>query len=662
MSYYDTLFQNIRFYLHINCFTDKICWYDGWLRLLANTIKIENLKLIHISIRTFEFRIFNEGTMNCSQKIFLILLLFTSSIFSQWTNQNLVPEGNHLWSTFFINDNTGWIAGSEGLIKKTSNGGIDWALQNSGTKLTLKSIQFINPTSGWLIGENGLILKSTDGGQTWVQQNSNTSESLNDLHFYNLNTGYIVGTNGIILKTTDGGSNWSNQVSGISNTLYSVDFIDDLLGYAVGENRLFLKTTDGGTNWEIKNLSLSGVPIINCVEFINSQVGWIGFGFDKYSSNIMKTTDGGESWSSTAFAPVSAENSENHLQMENPLDVQVGIRSIYFKDSNNGYAVGGTYDGWNRCIYTTTNGGNTWQSKYSYSEQTGLLSVRVNEAGEGFAVGYSGVIYRTNDGGSSWSQLLSGNNNLYYSGDCLTSVFMVNENIGWAGGYRKGIWYYPILMKTTDGGKIWETNKEFSNDFISAEANIYFLNESIGWVNFYDRSSYKTTDGGESWVSCGNAGNQKYFINQDTGWGTYEPLGIFKSTDGGSTWVQKSSVSSRSIFFPDVNNGWAVGIGGSILKSTDQGENWFAQTSGTSSNLNSIDLYNDNIGMCVGNTGTILMTTNGGDSWISQNASQQQLNLIQLYLQMLILCGLQELMALYLTPLIWDTIGKPITV
>ena len=71
--------------------------------------------------------------------------------------------------------------------------------------------------------------------------------------------------------------------------------------------------------------------------------------------------------------------------------------------------------------------------------------------------------------------------------------------------------------------------------------------------------------------------------------------GIYKSTDSGITWVQKSSVSSSSVYFSDINIGWAVGEGGSILKSTDGGETWVAKTSGTTNNLNCIKFYDLNV-------------------------------------------------------------------
>ena len=556
-----------------------------------------------------------------------LFVLLTCQTQAQWSNQNIVPEGNNLWSTFFVDDNIGWIAGSDGFIKKTTNAGIDWVEQNSGTNLTLKSVQFINPNTGWICGEAGLIIKTTDGGQNWIEMSSGTIELLTDLFFYDVNIGYAVGFNETIVKTTNGGLNWVTQQSGSTYDIYSVDFVNSLIGFASGgrDSSNFLKTTDGGETWAQQTLLLGALnsPILNCVEFMDDNIGWVGSEgqFPNHSGNISKTTDGGETWfSKILYRPVSSEGSALHNEEDNPLDYQRGIRSIYFKDSNNGYAVGGSLNGWWRSIFVTTDAGETWQQKYSYSEQTGLLSVFVNSNGIGWAVGYHGVIYKTNNDGSSWAQILSGTQ-VGYTGDWISSVFMINDSIGWAAGYRKGIRYYPIILKTTTGGKIWETNSEFSISFDRTQADIFFLNENIGWVSFYDKGSYKTTDGGNNWVPMGNSGNEKYFINQDTGWGTYAPLGVFKSTDGGSNWVQKSNTSSNSIYFSDFNNGWAVGNGGSILKSSDGGENWLAKTSGTTSDLYSVNFYDSNVGMCVGNSGTVLLTTNGGEDWVLQNVN-----------------------------------------
>ena len=88
---------------------------------------------------------------------FIFLLTF-SITHAQWTNQNPVPDGNDLWSTFFIDD-TGWIVGEDGFIKKTTNAGLDWIQQTSGTTITLRSVQFIDQNTGWICGDSGLLSK-----------------------------------------------------------------------------------------------------------------------------------------------------------------------------------------------------------------------------------------------------------------------------------------------------------------------------------------------------------------------------------------------------------------------------------------------------------------------------------------------------------------------
>ena len=187
-------------------------------------------------------------------QILLFFLLVTQIHYPQWTNQNLVPDHNDLWSTFFVDDITGWIVGSGGFIKKTTNAGNEWFQQNSGTTLILKSVQFVNQNTGWICGESGLILKSTDGGTSWDSLASGTTQHLSDIYFYDTDTGYVVGFNGTILKTINGGSSWTNLSSGTTNDLYSMDFVDAFTGYAAGEindTSSVIKTTDGGINWSM---------------------------------------------------------------------------------------------------------------------------------------------------------------------------------------------------------------------------------------------------------------------------------------------------------------------------------------------------------------------------------------------------------------------------
>jgi len=529
-----------------------------------------------------------------------------------------VSDSNDLLNVFFVDDNTGWIVGSDGFITKTTNAGLDWVQQSSGTTLTLTSVMSINQNTGWISGEGGLILKTTDGGQNWFELTSGTFELLTDLHFFDLNIGWVVGDGGTILKTTNGGSSWISQSSDSSFDLNSIDFVDSFVGYAVGfDNEILsakvLKTTDGGVNWinksaifdEYNGLDLS----LNTVKFIDADTGFVGGGMMGISPFLSKTTDGGDTWILQTLSN-NLQEASNEAYYFYPY----GIVSIYFKDSNTGFAVGyvGPED---TRIWTTTDGGSTWILKFDLSMGNYLTSVYVNSTGKGWAVGGGGLMFITEDEGNSWALTLN---------HCdIHSVFFVTENTGWAAGYGIAGRSGDIIFKTTNGGKIWKSQFFGSNGGGTTRA-VYFLDENIGWTCGIDADHY-TTDGGENWSLSYFPGNTCiFFIDQNTGWNTADNTqsnsGIYKSTDGGISWTPKSTQPSSSIFFVNANIGWAVGASGNILKSTDGGETWNPKTSGTTSDLNCVKFYNSNLGMCVGNAGTVLLSTDGGETWISQNS------------------------------------------
>ena len=76
----------------------------------------------------------------------------------------------YLNSVHFINEQTGWIVGSNGTILNTRNGGETWELQPSGTTNDLFSVHFTDALNGWAVGENGTILHTSTGGITPVHK------------------------------------------------------------------------------------------------------------------------------------------------------------------------------------------------------------------------------------------------------------------------------------------------------------------------------------------------------------------------------------------------------------------------------------------------------------------------------------------------------------
>ena len=558
----------------------------------------------------------------------LLSIIFLNNLYPQWTNQNPVPNGNDLWSTFFIDDSTGWIVGSDGFIKKTTNASLDWIEQNSGTTLILKSVQFVDKNTGWICGESGLIMKTTDGGQNWIRQTSGTTNHLTDICFWDVRSGFAAGFSGTILKTTDGGSSWISQPSGTLSNIYDIDFVDALTGYAVGGEYgayTILKTTDGGSNWVDKHDGFYyDYLFLLAVKFIDAYTGFIGGGYS-YQNVIYKTTDGGETWIELTLS-TNIEKKNQNRDVHTIIYKTGGINSIYFKNSSIGYVVGGNGYGWDRKIYTTTDGGNTWTRKYIGWEENGLISVCSNSQGQGLAVGFNGAIFITEDNGNAWAQILSGNKYSCWSGDDLYSIFCINENIGWAVGSRASCLGGGgnIVLKTTNGGKIWKTQLIDQQEG-GPIRSVYFINENYGWaVGEGIPGFYRSTDGGENWMEVGGlfSPSSVIFMNQYNGWATKDnyDYGIYKSTDGGETWEIKSSGTSKDLNCVKYYNsslGMCVGNEGIVLLSTDGGESWAIQNSGTFNDLNAITFTNSSSVWIAGENGTVLNSTNLGATWTS---------------------------------------------
>jgi photosystem II stability/assembly factor-like uncharacterized protein len=110
-------------------------------------------------------------------------------------------------------------------------------------------------------------------------------------------TGYVVGLNyslpgdnkGLILKTTNGGDSW-NMVHNPPARLSGIHFPTSDVGYAAGLSSQIVKTTDGGTTWTSANTGIDAD--LTSVFFTSSTIGYTC----GTSGKIYKTTDGGNTW------------------------------------------------------------------------------------------------------------------------------------------------------------------------------------------------------------------------------------------------------------------------------------------------------------------------------------------------------------------------------
>lgn len=124
----------------------------------------------------------------------------------------VILEDTDFRDVHFATPDSGWIAASVGNISTGFTGAIALTIDGGDNFLTLvglpvpmQSVFFTDSRLGWAAGSNGTITHSSDGGLSWNSQTSGTTESLSGIFFTNDSTGWAVGRNGVILSTTSGG-------------------------------------------------------------------------------------------------------------------------------------------------------------------------------------------------------------------------------------------------------------------------------------------------------------------------------------------------------------------------------------------------------------------------------------------------------------------------
>lgn len=293
----------------------------------------------------------------------MLSALLSSAAFCQW--QTLYPNmSKDVETMYFIDCNTGWIAGEDGYMKKTTNGGANWVSVTTGTTKDIKNVFFIDAQTGWFVGKSGIIRKTTDGGTSWVGQNSGVSEELNAVHFIDGNTGYAAGKEGTILRTTDGGSTWSqSSLNTGSSDLKSVLAISSTTVYIGGKNGILVKSTDGGINWSWISTQTS-----ETLESLSYSLGYV-FACYKYGMTIK----------------VSSSGSVTHIHSGTGKD----LNSIHFiKDTQIGWVAGEE----GRAYYTT-NGGVSW-SPNNVSTSKDLIAIQFLSPTCGYAADEDGKVYK----------------------------------------------------------------------------------------------------------------------------------------------------------------------------------------------------------------------------------------------------------------------------
>lgn len=296
-----------------------------------------------------------------------------------WNSTNTLQNSNIIFDIQAIKGTNKVIAAGRQLTVGTkhvfysTDGGNNWTTKDIGVNFDAYAINMVNENVGYICGTNSTVVKTTDGGLTWNQKTSpvGTAVSLYTMQFVNPDTGWVFvnyifsGINAY--KTTDGGDTWQPQQAGTAGIMAAC-MVDANVGYVTmnPSNKPIYKTTNGGTTWDAVTTPLLGN--IYAVKALDANNVYIGQSFG--ANRVAKSTDGGATWTSIA------------------LPVAIDIHSIDFKDVNNGYVAGNMVS----TVARTTDGGVTWT--WDNLHIPTLVKVKYGNADTVFALGTFGSVYR----------------------------------------------------------------------------------------------------------------------------------------------------------------------------------------------------------------------------------------------------------------------------
>ncbi|MCP4147777.1 MAG: hypothetical protein GY757_08495 [bacterium] len=308
------------------------------------------------------------------------------------------------------------------------------------------------------------------------------------------------------------------------------------------------KTTDGGSNWstntdDLPNIGISWVLI----DPGNSDIMYIASGdadgVATYSLGVLKSTDGGDNWSTTGLQ-ASVLNG-------------MLMRKMLFQPGNSNTIIVAADDG----IYKTTDAAATWTKRQSGEFKD--IEVNASSPNIWYAAAYGDGIYKSTDSGNSWTKVNTGlptadfnRIELDISESTPSTIYALYSGKNWA---------FHGLYRSTDSGSTW-TEQATSPNLLGWE---YTGSDSRG-QGYYDLTLavnptnadevyvggvniWKSGDAGVSWNCIADwLGHSGSTVHADHHYMEFLPGsssvlfsgndgGIFKSTDSGTTWSNISN-------------------------------------------------------------------------------------------------------------------------
>ncbi len=248
-----------------------------------------------------------------------------------WVRQQS-PLNENFRCVFFKDKNNGFVAGTNGSLLTTQNGGTDWQVVSLPVQNDWETIYFSDAANGWIAGSGGALWYSSDGGTHWQTVTSGVTQTLRTIYFRNNQFGWAGGgdENAVLVKTEDGGNSWQPETVNGLNRINQIYFINNLEGWIIGSGASYNanRTIDGGRTWQ--PFSIGENDLLTSIRFRNAEHGYLS----AESGVLYETTDGGNSWKRI---PLSTNDNLKNVAIPNPNALVVlgqGVHVRAYPDQN----------------------------------------------------------------------------------------------------------------------------------------------------------------------------------------------------------------------------------------------------------------------------------------------------------------------------------------
>lgn len=264
---------------------------------------------------------------------------------------------------------------------------------------------------------NSFIIRTNDGGTTWDSLDLNVSGNgymIGCVNFTDIQNGYAGGiSNGTqaLVRTNDNGTTWTDVTPDptIAYQINGISFIDPQNGFAADQIKVY-RTNNAGATWNDFTPGMS----IKDIGFASMDVGFVCGSMNPFAA-VMKTVDGGQTWSNVlnATLPVFTSSSMQKIDVVN----------------QDAVFVSGQYS---NIIFKTLDGGVTWDT-ITVAAIYEIMDFDFTSETQGHLVSGMGEIYGTSDGGLTWTLEYS-----VASGAYGPSVFLTSISFAGTTGYVCG--------------------------------------------------------------------------------------------------------------------------------------------------------------------------------------------------------------------------------